>query len=473
MKPSARTLILVSAAASVAIASLTAFGEAGSTSFLPNLYPFSNSSGQLQTFNVSGALDMNNPFFQSLGTNGRSCASCHLPDQGWSIAASKVQERFDTSSGHDPIFRTNDGSNCNVEIDTSTLEGRQDAYSLLRSRGLIRVAIDVPDSAEFTVVSVRNPYGCNDRSTLSMYRRPLPSANLRALSTLMWDGRESTSPSTHPITFATNPGDLLLDLQHQSVSATLGHAQADEAPTPAQQRDIVDFEMGLSTAQTMNNEAGDLGTLGATGGPVSLSQQQFYVGINDSLGGNPTGAAFTPAVFSLFGRWSDLRDSAPGAAAKRAVARGEALFNSRTLTITGVGGLNDDLNAARITGTCGTCHDSPNFGNHSLPVPLNIGVSDVDGLLDLSYLPVITLRNKTTHRTLKTTDPGRALITGKWKDIGKLKGPILRGLASRAPFFHNGSAATLADVIEFYNTRFNMGLTPQEESDFVAFLQSL
>jgi hypothetical protein len=58
------------------------------------------------------------------------------------------------------------------------------------------------------------------------------------------------------------------------------------------------------------------------------------------------------------------------------------------------------------------------------------------GLLDLSYLPIITLRNKTTHRTRKTTDPGRALITGKWKDIGKIEGDqFCRGLASRAPFF--------------------------------------
>jgi len=473
MKPSARILFLASTAALVAIASLTALGETDTRSLLPNLYPFSNPSGQLKTLGASGALDLSNPFFQSLGTNGRSCGSCHLPDQGWSISASKVQDRFDATSGQDPIFRTNDGSNCDMGIDTSTLGGRQNAYSLLTSRGLIRVAIDVPDTAEFDIVSVKNPYGCNSKSTPSMYRRPLPSANLRALSTLMWDGRESFAPPTQPITFATNPGDLRLDLQHQSVSATLGHAQADTAPTAAQQRDIVDFEMALSTAQAMDNDAGDLGTLGATGGPVSLSQQQFYVGINDSLGGNPTGATFTPIVFSLFGQWSDLRDSAPAAAAKRAIARGEALFNSRTINITGVSGLNDDLNAVSIAGTCGTCHDSPNFGNHSLPVPLNIGVSDVDGPLDLSYLPIFTLRNKTTHRTVKTTDPGRALITGKWKDIGKLKGPILRGLASRAPFFHNGSAATLADVIEFYNIRFNMGLTQQEKSDFVAFLQAL
>lgn len=44
----------------------------------------------------------------------------------------------------DPIFRTVDGSNCNHSIDVSTLEGREEAYSLLRTRGLIRIAIGVP-----------------------------------------------------------------------------------------------------------------------------------------------------------------------------------------------------------------------------------------------------------------------------------------------------------------------------------------
>jgi hypothetical protein len=44
--------------------------------------------------------------------------------------------------------------------------------------------------------------------------------------------------------------------------------------------------------------------------------------------------------------------------------------------------------------------------------PLNIGVGDVDSPLDVSYLPVITLQNKSTFETKTTTDPGRALITG-------------------------------------------------------------
>jgi cytochrome c peroxidase len=73
----------------------------------------------------------------------------------------------------------------------------------------------------------------------------------------------------------------------------------------------------------------------------------------------------------------------------------------------------------------------------------------------------------------QTTDPGRGLVTGKCADIGKTKGPILGGLAARAPYFHNGSAATLDDVVEFYNQRFILNLAEEQKHDLVAFLKTL
>jgi hypothetical protein len=54
-------------------------------------------------------------------------------------------------------------------------------------------------------------------------------------------------------------------------------------------------------------------------------------------------------------------------------------------------------------------------GDHSVSAPLDIGVSAVDSSLPVSYLPVFTLQSKTTF-AIKTTDPDRALITGKWKE---------------------------------------------------------
>jgi len=460
---------LIKIAALISMGLLTA---AASSQSLPNLLPLPNPSGWLETYNINNApISLTGAFFQSLGTNGRSCASCHVPSEGWTVSASGVRLRFLLTQGLDPIFRTNDGSNCDQNIDTSTVEGRRHAYSLLLSRGLIRIALSLPANAEFTVQSVSNPYGCNDTSTLSMYRRPLPATNLGFLSTLMWDGRESTPPSTQKITYP-DTGQLLADLAHQAMDATTGHAQG-APPTAEQIQDIVNFETSLRTAQAIDYRAGFLNGGRATGGPVALASQEFFIGINDSFpasfGLNPTGVPFNPNIFDLFDAWKNSRSTA-----RASIARGQAIFNSKAITISGVAGINDVAGLpASFTGTCGTCHDSPNVGHHSVSAPLNIGVADVNSPLDVSYLPVFTLVNNATGDTVQTTDPGRALITGKWADVGKVKGPILRGLASRAPYFHNGSAATLADVIRFYEMRFNISFTPQEKADLIAFLNSL
>lgn len=72
-----------------------------------------------------------------------------------------------------------------------------------------------------------------------------------------------------------------------------------------------------------------------------------------------------------------------------------------------------------------------------------------------------------------TTSQPENPLTGKWKGIGRFKGPVLRALATRAPYFHNGFAADLDAVVDFYNTRFNIGLTTQEHADIVAFLRTL
>lgn len=49
----------------------------------------------------------------------------------------------------------------------------------------------------------------------------------------------------------------------------------------------------------------------------------------------------------------------------------------------------------------------------------------------------------------------------------------LRGLAYNAPYFHDGSAATLDDVVNHYNTVLKLGLTAQQHADLVEYLKSL
>ncbi len=432
------------------------------------LEPFVNPTGAAQTFSTAGRIDTDNPFFQDLGTNGRTCFTCHRPESGWTITPAGVRERFEATAGLDPIFRTNDGSN-SPNADVVTVEARRNAYSMLLSKGLIRVGIGIPADAEFTLDAVDDPYGFATSHELSLFRRPPPSSNLAFLSTVMLDGRE------------TFPGQTIaFDLSHQANEATMGHAQAS-VPLSNEQRDqIVAFETGLFTAQVYDIAAGDLKSQGAKGGPKALSRQEFYIGINDPLGLNPTGAPFSPIVFTDFSAWARLKSSHGDdadeedenegrTAARLTVARGEKLFNSKRINITGVKGLNDDLGVVSIPGTCGTCHDSPNVGDHSVAAPLDIGLSDASRRTP--DMPLYTLKRKTTGETVQTTDPGRALVSGRWKDIGRFKGPILRGLAARAPYFHDGSAATLADAVRFYNNRFTIGLTEAEVSDLVAFLR--
>ena len=212
----------------------------------PNQLTFANRSGVQRTITTAPAIDDTNPFFQDLGTNGRTCFSCHRPAQAWTITPEELRQRFDETAGLDPIFRNNDGSNCEG-ADVSTLRERRRAYSLLLTKGLIRIGLAVPANAEFEIVDVDDPYDCGAPLTqASMYRRPLPTTNLGFLSTVMWDGRETVKGQA-----------IRSDLLTQASDATTGHAQG-AAPSPAQLQQIVDFELGLFTAQTHDNRAGSL-----------------------------------------------------------------------------------------------------------------------------------------------------------------------------------------------------------------------
>jgi hypothetical protein len=362
-------------------------------------------------------------------------------------------------------------------------------------------------------VAVDDPYHFASAAELSLFRRPLPTTNLKFDSTVMWDGREVVPGATVASELATQASD-----------ATTGHAQGKPL-SQAQRESIVAFETALATAQISDREAGSLRDDGAKGGPAEILAQPFYIGINDNFGDSKTGAAFSPVVFNLFDAWTHLEgrdhdhdhghgrghdhrygndrndghdrghghdghdgdddhdgddryghghDGDDRNEAREAIARGQALFNSKPIAITGVSGINDEAafgKPAKLMGTCGSCHNTPNGGNHSVVAPLNIGLTDASRRT--KDMPLYTLRNKTTGETVQVTDPGRAMIDGKWSHIGRFKGPMLRDLAPRAPYFHNGFAADLDAVVDFYDTRFNIGFTKQEKSDLVAFLRSL
>jgi cytochrome c peroxidase len=159
------------------------------------------------------------------------------------------------------------------------------------------------------------------------------------------------------------------------------------------------------------------------------------------------------------------------ARARAAIYRGQEIFNNKQFTIAGVNGLNDRLNMPSIVGTCTTCHNTPNVGGHSTYAVFDIGTAD-EGACSEDF-PLITLQHKTTMATRTTCDMGRGGGTGLWKDIGGFRAPPLRGLAARAPYFHDGGARDLEAVIRHHDQRFGIGLNHFEKHDLEAFLKAL
>ena len=392
--------------------------------------PAFNDGGIAQTLVADGPpVTLDEPFFQSLGTNDRTCVTCHAPGQGWSIDPGHVQRLFRATGGRHALFRPVDGA-VTPYADVRTMAGRRQAYALLLERGLIRVGLPMPAGAKFSLVRVYDPYGYATAAELSLFRRPLPSTNLQYLRTVMWDGRES-------------PGgrSIHADLMSQANDATVGHAQSLPIDDFTRQR-IVDFERRLTTAQTVDRRAGRLNADGAEGGPWALA------GPADTTQGG---------VFTIFKKW----ETAGGhlSAARQAIARGQAVFNTA----------NHDGKPM-----CAGCHNMRNVGTNAAPVFLNARVGKLgENDPPPADLPVYTFRCHVDDSIVRTTDPGRALITGECADIGKFKVPILRGLATRAPYFHDGSAATLEDVVAHYKSKVEFQFNGTEEADLIAFLRAL
>ena len=460
--------------------------------------PTIDRAGVLDSLSTNGfSTGSTNGFFTNLGTNGRTCGTCHVEANAWTFTPTHAQ----SLASNDPLFTPNDGSDCPP---TSPSQGPNNALSSeVLNYGLIRIELGIPTTANFTLASATNPKGCaippgsaGVGGQLFLFRRPLPSTNLIFDSAIMWDGRETLQKLTTAAGFQSL-APLLFDLADQANSATTGHAQgASIVGTPAQ-ADIVTFETNLYTSQVLLFQPSPglfalLTADGANGGPDYLEDTvapAFFIGVND-----PLKPGFTNADFNLYAAWEPTSPRyASLQPSEQAIGRGEAIFNNTTFVIHDVPGLNsvpsdplynpsDPLAGQDINGGCAICHNSPNVGNHSTSLPINIGVTmaqptNNDGspnnVLDIANLPVYTLKNGATGATVQVTDPGKAMLSGNWTDIGKTKGPMLRGLSGRAPYFHNGSAKDLKTVVEFYDARFKIGFTPQQVSDLVAFLSAL
>jgi cytochrome c peroxidase len=499
---------------------------------IPQSAALPDPSGQIGSYQPGGATTTSkNAFFSStLGANQRTCFTCHQPQDGWTITPRTVRSIYQSTSGLDALFQPVDGSNCPnlgaaaVNFGSSFVAAR----SQLFNKANIRIFLPIPSVHDWVQLRVEHdPYGCEKNviygvpaGFLSMYRRPLPSANLFFLdpagttvpappnppfpfipgisgvlpegtgSAIMWDSREPDLPTQF---------QDAVRIHAQATAAQIAALTSGAAPDDVQQG--VSFQQGIFTAQSFDQRALDLtgshDGSGATGGPAFLAS----LSCGDISSCLPVAPTFLGAPeFTLYPPTFFL-GTANEKAQRASILRGEAIFNGEvTFTVNGFSGLNDVL-GPNLQATCNTCHNVQNIGNNFVLPPLHTGIGDnsfyspdqapagqfpplpptpdlplFGFLCPKGSIPFFTNSvtvNGVTYDLFETTDPGTGLITGKCADLGKMKTPILRGLASRAPYFHSGNASSLQDLVNFYNQRFGIGLSVQQKADLINFLNTL
>jgi cytochrome c peroxidase len=384
------------------------------------------------------------------------------------------------------------------------------------SKGLIRISLPVPDAAKrhFEIVEVNDPFGAGTPANISVYRRPLPATNLSFASSVMWDLRETTTgfllpPFTPDVTMVPPLKDQLV---RQAINATLGHAEAMAPGLTAEQVEaIVNFEMSLYSAQTTVTGVGDLASNGARGGAHALLNQpvtpvcgNLDVYSNDPMYPQCQQYKFDPNSFTIFDGWVKTQGADSRSTLRASIARGQVLFNTRKTQSPPDVFFNHSGDNKNLT--CSTCHASFNTGSSSVPIGFaNVVVSSGPSVFNSPNaptdfidpeMPTYRLRCNANGMAafvrsmgltgchdgtepdvpadeLTVNDPGRALITGTWQSVGAFKCPTLRNLSARAPYFHDGSAATLADVVEHYKKALGFEFTDAEKQDLVNFMSAL
>lgn len=477
--------------------------EAGQEGILPAEMEFKNPAGKLGYINGAGAIQLKgHPFFEPLGTNGRACVSCHQPKDAMSVSVESLRQRWLETKGKDPVFAAVDGSN-NPKLPQEL----ESSHSLLLNRGLFRIALPWPPKPdngkavkpEFTIEVVSDPTGVNldpdlglksKNPTISVFRRPRPVANMTYVMSPdpVFNIKTGTLAVTDPETGKVVGMNMMADSRHytqkqQAIDAYFGHLEGQNGLSPEQQKQIVAFENQLFMAQIQDKWGSPLTENGEPAGlgPKAMQGGKLHVLANNNR----------DPIFHWFNTWKKEETMPPNLTAEQkafraSVARGNDIFMFREFWIRDATHINNIGLGNPVRRSCSTCHNGQMTAQDLAPGWVDLGTTNYptwteNTIANLkSDLPVFKCtceKSAPPHpylgRVIYTTDPGRALITGKCIDIGSIVMQQFRGLSARAPYFVNGAAKSLLEVVDYYDRRFDIKLTDQEKQDLVNFLSVL
>jgi cytochrome c peroxidase len=447
-------------------------------------------------------------------TNGRACATCHVASNHFALLPSDAQARF--SANHsDPLFNP---------IDADDPTAATPTYEHVKL-GLIRITLKLPDNMDLINADGSQVVTPPDR-TFSVWRGVPTVENTFYTAPYQYDGRFPT-------------------LQIQAQGAITAHSQGSQEPQAP-----LDLIAGFEDTVYSSDRARSVALQVALAIPTdklknpedsdtSNGNVVYVKACKGCHGGAKDNTIVNRAVvnngFNLFSTYERTKTGTlvtGGAGPVVLKSDGTVLFQSvpdpsdstKTVIVSTADPQPNDeflnlgfagLSAFGQQGINVPIGPDPNHPhllfNASVPLPhyryrfytdgsRTTQVTDLPPIpqpgfplattLDANGLPIC---GPNFFQQTFSTDPGRAGITGNPEDFEAFDIPQLRGIANTAPYFHDNSHATLADVIDTYS-RFILppiaalglpavnppeaqglppeALSPKDKADLLAFLRT-
>jgi len=360
-----------------------------------------------------GRKAFNDGNLKELSGNGRSCADCHMPSEGFQLSPAAARARFDAlrekleqnKNADDPLFRPVDADDFRINGDNAI------DFSNLLDNGLVRVTMPLPLNVKLIDPATGQP---SEETWVDLWRAVMAVLNVAITGPdgvlPIWPpgaprppimGQDPNGPNRqggyqHDARFGT--------LQEQARGALFAHAQVSVEPPQLMLDDLAAFQQTLFSSPGVEALAAAI-LSGSTPFPdpdpeLNELEQQGKV-------------IFNRACAQCHGGTLHPSGSTPDATLVRPIVR---YHNIQT----------------------------------ACPRPATDGYAPCPERLTRNARTYrITLANG-TFQSVTTSDPGRLLLTGQPADLGVMDITQLRGISRTAPYFHNNSAATLEEVIDHY-----------------------